>query len=51
MLERFDLAASGSGSALTLHRIAEAERRAFADRSRFLGDPDVTKSPKSPPPV
>ncbi len=45
MLERFDLAGSGAGSALTLHRIAEAERRAFADRSRFLGDPDVVKVP------
>jgi gamma-glutamyltranspeptidase/glutathione hydrolase len=45
MLERFDLAGSGAGSALTLHRIAEAERRAFADRSAFLGDPDVVKMP------
>jgi gamma-glutamyltranspeptidase/glutathione hydrolase len=45
MLERFDLAASGAGSALTLHRIAEAERRAFADRSSYLGDPDVVKVP------
>jgi gamma-glutamyltranspeptidase/glutathione hydrolase len=45
MLERFDLAASGSGSSLTLHRIAEAERRAFADRSVFLGDPDAVRIP------
>jgi gamma-glutamyltranspeptidase/glutathione hydrolase len=45
MLERFDLSASGAGSALTLHRIAEAERRAFADRSAYLGDPDVVKVP------
>jgi gamma-glutamyltranspeptidase/glutathione hydrolase len=45
MLERFDLAASGAGSALTLHRIAEAERRAFADRSAYLGDPDFVKVP------
>ena len=45
MLERFDLRASGAGSALTLHRIAEAERRAFADRSVYLGDPDVVKVP------
>ncbi len=45
MLEHFDLRASGAGSALTLHRIAEAERRAFADRSVYLGDPDVVKVP------
>jgi len=45
MLERFDLAGSGAGSALTLHRIAEAERRAFADRSAFLGDPDFVRMP------
>lgn len=45
MLERFDMTASGAGSSLTLHRIAEAERRAFADRSRFLGDPAFVKVP------
>jgi gamma-glutamyltranspeptidase/glutathione hydrolase len=45
MLQRFDLSASGAGSALTLHRIAEAERRAFADRTVYLGDPDVVKVP------
>ena len=45
MLERFDLAASEAGSALTLHRIAEAERRAFADRTVYLGDPDVIDVP------
>jgi gamma-glutamyltranspeptidase/glutathione hydrolase len=45
MLERFDLTASGAGSSLTLHRIAEAERRAFADRSRFLGDPTFVDDP------
>jgi gamma-glutamyltranspeptidase/glutathione hydrolase len=45
MLERFDLTASGAGAALTLHRIAEAERRAFADRAVYLGDPDVIAVP------
>jgi len=45
MLERYDLAASGPGSSLTVHRMAEAERRAFADRARWLGDPEFTRVP------
>jgi gamma-glutamyltranspeptidase / glutathione hydrolase len=45
LLEPFDLAASGAGASLTLHRIAEAERRAFADRTVYLGDPDVVEVP------
>ncbi len=45
MLERFDLAASGLGSSLTVHRMAEAEKRAFADRARWLGDPDYFRVP------
>jgi len=45
MLERFDMTSSGAGSSLTLHRIAEAERRAFADRSRYLGDPAFVSVP------
>ncbi len=40
LLEGYDLAASGFGSATTVHRMAEAMRRAFADRARFVGDPD-----------
>jgi len=40
MLERFDLSASGFGSSLTVHRMVEAERRAYADRAQWLGDPD-----------
>jgi gamma-glutamyltranspeptidase/glutathione hydrolase len=39
VLEGFDLRASGWGSALTIHRVVEAMRRAFADRARHLGDP------------
>ncbi len=39
ILEGFDLAASGFGSARTVHMIAESMRRAFADRAQHLGDP------------
>jgi len=45
VLERFDLRASGFGSSTTVHRMAEAERLAYADRSRWLGDPDFTDVP------
>jgi gamma-glutamyltranspeptidase/glutathione hydrolase len=41
VLEGYDLAAGGFGSASTVHRIAEAMRRAFADRARYLGDPEA----------
>ncbi len=40
ILEKDDLAASGFGSAATLHLVAEAMRRAYADRARYVGDPD-----------
>jgi gamma-glutamyltranspeptidase/glutathione hydrolase len=40
ILEGWDLAALGSGSAAILHRMAEAMRRAYADRAAHLGDPD-----------
>ena len=40
ILEGFDLASAGSGSAQHLHLMAESMRRAFADRARHLGDPD-----------
>jgi gamma-glutamyltranspeptidase / glutathione hydrolase len=42
VLEGYDLAASGFGSAANVHRTAEAMRRAFADRARYLGDPEST---------
>ena len=44
VLENYDLAADGPRSAITIHRIAEAMRRAFADRARHLGDPEFNKS-------
>ena len=40
ILEGYDLAASGFGSALTVHLMTEAMRRAYADRARYVGDPD-----------
>lgn len=40
ILEGFDLTSVGSGSAQHLHLMAESMRRAFADRARYLGDPD-----------
>ena len=43
VLEGWDLRAAGHGSAANVHRIAEAMRRAFADRARFLGDPDFNR--------
>jgi gamma-glutamyltranspeptidase / glutathione hydrolase len=40
ILEGYDLGAAGFGSARTVHLMAEAMRRAFADRARFIGDPE-----------
>jgi gamma-glutamyltranspeptidase/glutathione hydrolase len=40
ILEGYELKASGFGSAATVHLMAEAMRRAFADRAHYLGDPD-----------
>ncbi len=45
MLEGFDLAAKGAGSAGHYHLLAEAMRRAYADRATYLGDPDFTDVP------
>jgi gamma-glutamyltranspeptidase/glutathione hydrolase len=39
ILEGFDVAANGFGSARNVHVTAESMRRAFADRARYLGDP------------
>jgi len=40
ILEGYDLNEAGFASATHLHLLAEAMRRAFADRARWLGDPD-----------
>ncbi len=43
ILEGFDLADVGHNSALYLHLLTEAMRRAYADRANFLGDPDFNE--------
>ena len=40
ILEGYDLADMGFGSAGTVHLMTEAMRRAFADRARYMGDSD-----------
>jgi gamma-glutamyltranspeptidase / glutathione hydrolase len=45
ILESYDLAAMKSGSAQSLHVMAEAMKLAYADRVEFLGDPAFVKSP------
>jgi len=45
MLDHFDLAALEPGAAPAAHLIAEAERRAFADRNFYLGDTDQVLVP------
>jgi gamma-glutamyltranspeptidase/glutathione hydrolase len=45
ILEQFDLASLGAGSAAATHLIAEASRRAFLDRLTHLADPDRQPAP------
>lgn len=45
MLEKYDVRGMGLNSAQKFHTIAEAMRRAFADRAEFMGDPDFVKVP------
>ena len=45
ILENFDLAKMGFGSADAIQVVAEAEKYAYADRSEYLGDPDFVKVP------
>ena len=45
MLETWPLAELGSNSAATIHRLAEAMKLAYADRSEYLGDPDFVNVP------
>jgi gamma-glutamyltranspeptidase/glutathione hydrolase len=45
ILSGFDLAKSGADSATTIHMLAEAERRAYIDRNKYLGDPSAERMP------
>jgi gamma-glutamyltranspeptidase/glutathione hydrolase len=45
ILEGFPIKDSGAGASKTIHLMAEAERRVYADRSEWLGDPDFFKVP------
>ena len=45
ILEGFDLKKLGHNDADTIHRLVEAMRRAYADRAKFLGDPDYVQVP------
>ncbi|OXA66272.1 gamma-glutamyltransferase [Flavobacterium aquidurense] len=45
MIAPYDLSKMGHNSEEAIQVIVEAERRAYADRSQFLGDPDFVKIP------
>jgi len=45
MIAPYYLSKMGHNSAQSIQVIVEAERRAYADRSQFLGDPDFVKIP------
>ena len=44
-VEPVDLGALGFHTAASMHRMAEAERRVYADRAHWLGDPDFVEMP------
>ncbi|MDJ0930471.1 gamma-glutamyltransferase [Breoghania sp.] len=45
ILEGFDLRETGPNSAATINIMAEAMKCAYADRSKYLGDPDFVEVP------
>ena len=45
VLEGYPIAETGHNSAATLHLLAEAMKRAYADRSEYLGDTDFVEVP------
>ena len=47
ILEAYDISASGHSSSRTIHLIAEAAKRVYADRAQHLGDSDFHPVPVS----
>jgi gamma-glutamyltranspeptidase/glutathione hydrolase len=45
ILEGYDIGAYGHNSSKTIHLMAEAMKRAYADRSQYLGDEDFVEVP------
>lgn len=45
ILEGYEVSAMPFGSAAKIHLLAEASRRAFADRSEYMADPDFASVP------
>jgi gamma-glutamyltranspeptidase / glutathione hydrolase len=45
ILEAYPLATLGPNASRTIHLVTEAERRAYADRAEWLGDPDFFRVP------
>ena len=46
MVEPYNLKAMGHNSPGAMHVMVEAERRSYADRAHFLGDPDFVTIPQ-----
>ena len=46
MIEPYDLKSMGHNSPEAMHLMVEAERRSYADRAHFLGDPDFVTIPQ-----
>jgi len=46
MIEPYPISKFGHNSVKTIQVVTEAERRAYADRNYFLGDPDFVKIPR-----
>ena len=45
ILEPYDMSALGANSLMSVHLFSEAGRLAYADRARYLADPDFVKPP------